>query len=153
MKIIVFILVLLIPSTATAEWTQEDANMIAQVIWGEAKGIESTTQKAAIAWTILNRVDDKRFSETGTIQEVITRINQFTYHPHNPVEEEFVEIAIDVLNRWEREKNGEEDVGRILPPEYCFFGRLNSQEHVFRTTGAPKSENNWRWEIESPYDD
>lgn len=38
---------------------QEEIEMLAKLIWGEARGVESTTEKAAVAWCVLNRVDSK----------------------------------------------------------------------------------------------
>ena len=45
-------------SAATQRYTDTDAKMIARVIWGEARGIKSQTERACIAWTILNRCDN-----------------------------------------------------------------------------------------------
>ena len=38
--------------------------IIAQLIWGEARGVQSTTEQAAVAWCVLNRVDDPQFPDT-----------------------------------------------------------------------------------------
>ena len=94
--------------------------MLAQVVWGEARGIPDKTQQACVIWCVLNRVDHPAYP--NTIEEVLTQPNQFHGYDMNfPATEELKELARDVLIRWNREKNGETDVGRCLPQEYLFF--------------------------------
>ena len=52
---------------------------------------------------------------------MITQAGQFYgYSPENPVWSDLYALAWDVLDRWEKEKAGEES-GRNLGPEYLFF--------------------------------
>ena len=51
-------------------YTREDAEVIAKVIWGEARGCDAT-QQAAVAWCILNRVDSADFP--NSISEVVNQ--------------------------------------------------------------------------------
>lgn len=99
---------------------KKDAEMIAKLIWGEARGVGTTEEKAAVAWCVLNRVDAVGFPDT--IEEVITQKRQFVgYNEIFPVDDDLYLIACDVLSRWYLEKDGEEDVGRVLPKDYLFF--------------------------------
>lgn len=98
---------------------EKEVEMLAKTIWGEARGVESITEKAAVAWCILNRVDTKGYACGGDIEYVLTFPGQFVgYDEDNPVTNECKEIAADVLTRWAAEKAGIEDVGRVLPKEY-----------------------------------
>lgn len=92
---------------------------LAKVAWGEARG-ESITQQAAVMWTVLNRVDDPRFPDT--VYAVASQPSQFTaYSRSNPVDDDILKLADDVLERWYAEKDGWKDVGRVLPEGYCYF--------------------------------
>lgn len=129
--------------------SMDDAQMMARCLWGECRGMESTMEKAAVAWCILNRVDDDRWPDT--IQEVIGQPNQFTgYKASNPVDEDLLIISMDVITRWYLEKDGQAEVGRVLPREYCFFVGRNG--HNYFGYEWPVSET-WDWSAEDPYAD
>lgn len=125
----------------------DEAKMMAKCLWGECRGIESTMERAAVAWTILNRVDDARYPDT--IPEVIGQANQFTgYKWDNPVDDELLDLSMDVICRWYREKDGEENVGRVLPSNYVYFAGRNGRNYFGDTwpiTGT------WDWSLEDPY--
>lgn len=133
--------------THTYTHTHTDT-MLAQLIYGEARGC-STTEQAAVVWNVLNRVDSPEFPDT--IEGVVLQRNAYAgYKPHYPVKDEFVVLSRDVLTRWEREKTLGGDQGRVLPKEYVFFhgdGRVNWFRTEFRHTGAY-----WSWQLESPYE-
>lgn len=141
--------VLLIPSMAyAAEPLDPDAVLIAQTIYAESRGVDGTDHKAAVAWCILNRVDDPRWGDS--IREVVTQRHQFAWDADAPVTDELLALAQDVLLRWELEKLGVGDVGRVLPREYVYFagdGRVNH----FRT--EYEGGECWDWTIESPYEE
>lgn len=119
---------------------EADVEMLAKTIWGEARGVESTTEKAAVAWCILNRVDGKEYACGGDIEYVVTFPGQFVgYAEDNPVTTECKEIAADVLTRWAAEKAGVEDVGRVLPKTYIFM-RGDGKRNYF--TDAPRITRN-----------
>lgn len=63
---------------------------------------------------------------------------------------ELEELAADVLTRYHAERDGEENVGRVLPPEYCFFTGDGKHNHF--TIGWQDTET-WGWTLESPYED
>ena len=123
----------------------ETAELIGRVIWGEAGGIKSKTERAAVAWCILNRADVWNKS----VEEVIAAPNQFQgYRKSGECPQEHVNLAIDVLTRWTREKNGEEPVGRVLPVEYLYF--IGDGSHNYFTEEY-RDGLFWQWSLTSPY--
>lgn len=132
-----------------ALYTDADAQYIAKTIWGEARGC-SKMEQAAVAWCILNRVDNENPYFPDTISGVVKQPSQFTgYCGRNPVDDELLELANDVLARWEQEKNGETDVGRVLPERYLYFGG-NGRHNRFRTQSG--WDDVWDWSCENPYE-
>ena len=132
---------------------EKDINMLAKTIWNEARGIESKMEKAAVCWCILNRVDSDEydFKDMKTIKDVVTAPNQFMgYDKNNPLIDELVDIAEDVLIRWHMEKDGVMEVGRVLPAEYThFYG--DGERNWFRTDW--RSKEFWDWSWDSPYEE
>ena len=129
---------------------EADVELLAKTIWGEARGVKSITEKAAVAWCILNRVDAKGYACGGDIEYVLTFPGQFVgYDEDNPVTTECKEIAADVLARWAAEKAGHEDVGRVLPKEYTYFTGDGKRNYF---TDEWKGGNTWDWSLPSPYE-
>ena len=136
------------PSATPFVPDEAEVIMLAKLIYAEARGIPSTAEKAAVVWCVLNRVDDERWPDT--IYEVLTQKDQFAYFPDCTLTDEFMNIAADVLTRWEREKAGAVNIGRVLPAGYCFFmgdGRHNN------FTIEWKAGATWDWSAENPYTD
>ncbi len=131
------------------EIAREDVEMLAKLIWGEARGVPSTEQKAAVVWCVLNRVDSPLYPDN--IKAVVTQKYQFDgYDESYPLTDEFLKIAEDVLVRWHQEKAGAIDVGRVLPKEYLYFvgdGVLNYFSKEW------KSQDHYDWSLPSPYED
>lgn len=126
------------------EYEQEIVDMIAKTVWGEARGC-GDTQKAAVVWCILNRVDSERFP--NDIVSVITEKGQFEgYDESYPVEEDIVKLVKDVLCRYKNEKNGTfvGSSGRVLQKEYLFF-RAKDGVNVFRTGNSTTDYWDWSW--------
>lgn len=125
---------------------------LAKTVYGEARGC-SLEQQAAVIWCILNRVD-AGYSKTGNVQRdiinVITQPNAFHgYISSHPVRDDIRQLVVDVLERYEREKAGEINVGRILPKEYLWFGSAGNNTNRFRD--AYTNGHIWDWSLESPY--
>ena len=129
---------------------KDEIPYIARTVWGEARGC-SKTEQAAVIWCILNRVDSSIRYMPDNIIDVVTQKHQFLgYVKTFPVTEKIRELVIDVLTRWEMEKAGVENVGRVLPPEYMWFhgdGRHNHFRDSYR------GGNRWDWSLDSPYED
>ena len=56
-------------------YTEHDVELLAKTLYGEARGIPSVDEKAAVIWCILNRVDDHRWPDS--IEGVVTQPGQF----------------------------------------------------------------------------
>lgn len=127
---------------AKAEFLQSyhnEAVMIAKVMYCEAKGISSKRELSMIAWTILNRFDNGGFG--STIPDIITARNQFAYRSSVPTVNQcgidLLALAEDVLLRWQAEREGQTDVGRTLPKNYCFYWG-DGHHNYFRTSDRGK---------------
>lgn len=137
-------------------YTEDDVIAAAKMVWGEAGAvpdikngnvvISTKCQQAATIWTALNRYDMGGFN---SIKAVIA--NPGAYHAYfesNPATDELVELARDVLDRWNREKNGETDVGRVLPADYIYF-HGDGTHNYFRNEFEGGTR--WTWDYGDPY--
>lgn len=126
------------------EVNARDAELIAQTLYGEYRGYDKL-QQAGVVWCILNRCD--YYGES--VKAIVTAPNQFHgYDAGNPIEPYLYDMAVDVLTRWEKEKLGEENVGRVLPKEFMWFAGTGT-ENIFRD--AYYRGQTWDWSLESPY--
>lgn len=126
-------------------YSDEDAAILAKIIYSEGGSIPSDTEKACLVWCVLNRVDA---GYGDTIAAVATAPAQFGYRAQNPVRDDLLKISLDVLERWQKEKNGETDVGRVLPKDYMWYcgdGKHNNFRNSY--TGGTK----WDYSLVSPY--
>ena len=130
-------------------YTEADVEMLARLIYTEARGVKSKTEQAAVVWVVLNRLDNPNRLQK-TIAEVVCAPYQFDYRPWAPVTDEFKALAADVLERWQAEKSGVEDVGRVLPPEYQYFEGWGGRNWF---SAKWKSQEYWGWGLASPYED
>lgn len=130
-----------VPKLATAH----DIDLIARTIWGEAEGVRSRAEQAAVGWCILNRVD----SSGDSIESVVLAPHQFYCRTwDDTVPSYFTELAEDVVHRWEREHAGYTDVGRTLPAGYLFFVGDGERNHF---TIEWQGTNYWDWSLPDPY--
>lgn len=122
-------------------------NALSKMGFGEAGGC-SKTEIAATFWNVLNRYDA---GYAKSIYGVVTAAGQYHgYKEHHPVKEEIRDLCIDVVARWISEKEGQENVGRILPSDYYWFfgdGRHNHYRNQYR------SNVRWDWSLPTPYKD
>ena len=126
------------------------AEYIAKTVYGEA-GVCCTTEQAAVVWCILNRVDSTDPYYPDDIIAVITQPGQFHgYKDEHPVKPELYELALDVIERWQREKDGEPDTGRVLPADYLFFSG-DGIRNYFRKDW--RGGTTWDWSLPSPYEE
>ena len=123
-----------------------EIEMIAKVLYREARGITDKAQVAAVGWCILNRVDSPNYS--NSIIEVITSPAQFAWYENTYIEPELLWLAEDIVYRWLLEKEGVKDSGRTLPQGYFFFegdGQYNYFRQYYDSTEI------WDWSLPSPY--
>lgn len=134
------------PEVTPQPWTDEEVIVLAKMLWGEARGVSSDTEKAACVWCTLNRVDHGY----GDIITVVTTLKQFVgYNEENPVDDDLITLCIDVLSRWYAEKDGQVEVGRVLPADYLWFSGDGERNH-FRN--AYRGGDRWDWSLPSPYE-
>lgn len=133
---------------AEANVTQRDIQLCARLVWGEARGIKSKAEQAAVIWCALNRLDAGGFG--NSLYEVVTAPHQFTgYRSSNPITDELSGLAADVLLRYNLEKAGGNDVGRTLPKDCLFFAGKGGR-NWFRKTYRGSAER-WDWSLPDPY--
>lgn len=130
-------------------FTELDVAMLARVAYCESRGIESQTEIACVMWTILNRVDA---GYASTISEVVMAPRQFAYDENAPTTSDYgydlLQLAEDVLGRWEEEKTTGITDGRVLPPDF-FWYHGDGKHNWFRSEFRAKTY--WEYEFESPY--
>lgn len=135
------------PEVTPQPWTDEEVIVLAKMLWGEARGVNSDAEKAACVWCVLNRVDHGY----GDIITVVTTPEQFVgYNAKNPIDDDLITLCIDVLSRWYAEREGQVEVGRVLPADYLWFSGDSKRNH-FRN--AYRGGTVWDWSLPSPYED
>lgn len=135
------------PTPEVKYYTEDEVVMVAKVLYDECRGIASDTEKACVVWTICNRVDAGYGS---TITHVITASGQFAYRYYAPVWDELYALAENVLMRWNHEKNGVLNVGRVLPKDYMWYSGDGRHNHFRNHYNAAYGY--WDYSIESPYE-
>ncbi len=126
------------PISDNFEYTDAEVKMLAMLIWGEARGVQSYDEQAAVAWCVLNRVDSPEFPDS--IVTVILQNGAFTgYNITNPVEQEFYDMAESVLELYSFEQKYGNDAGRVLPKEYVYFHGAGT-ENLFRINYVDNGE-------------
>lgn len=135
--------------TEVMYYTENEVVMMAKVLYRECRGIPSDTEKACVAWSVCNRVDSDDFSGS-TITEIITAPNQFAYSYDTPVWDELYDLALDVLTRWNSERNGEVSVGRVLPEDYTYY--TGDGVHNYFRNQYKGNYSIWNYSLPSPYE-
>ena len=122
--------------------------LLAKTAHAEARGEKSITEIAGVMWSIMNRYD----AGQGTIKNIVKR--QYAYYSSAKTVSDYgydlEALAEDVLIRWNKEKNGMADVGRILPSDYIYFGgdgKRNYFRNTYKVTGRY-----WGFSLPSPYE-
>lgn len=142
---------------AARMYTDDDAVALAQMAYGESRGvlplaldgksISPAYQQACSMWVALNRFDAG--FEGESIAEIVAAPRQFHgYDSEHPISEELLALAYDVLERWQEEKNGAADVGRVLPAEYLFFTGNGDHNNFTVEYGTGIY---YTWELPDPY--
>ena len=106
--------------TPVPEWSPatEDVEAIARTLYGECRGVESETEKEAVVWVIMNRIDA---GYADTVLGIVSAPGQFAgYDPGHPLWTDLVNIAERVLRMHHAEQMGIA-VERVLPREYLWF--------------------------------
>ncbi len=131
-------------------FSEEEVVMMAQLIHAEAGGVYPLNRRAAVAWTVCNRINNGYSSYCTSIEGTIKEPGQFAWHKGCKYTDLDYRIAKDVLTRWSNEIiTGKPDEGRILPSKYMFFWGDGSQNHFNDGKG-----NYWDYSVSyDPYAD
>ena len=121
--------------------------MATKVMVAEAGGVYPLSHRAAVVWCILNRVD----ATGSSISSIITAPHQFAWFPSKSYSQEQYDLVKDIFTRWLLEKEGFENVGRVLPKEYKWFHGDGYQNHFRNAYSGGYTI--WDWSFPSPYDD
>ena len=136
-------------ATEVMYYTEDEVIMLAKVLQRECGGLPSVTEQACVAWTICNRVDSDEF-DGDTVTEIVTARYQFAYYYDTPVTDELYNLALDVLSRWNAERNGEVSVGRVLPKDYTYF--TGDGVHNYFRNSYKGNYSIWDYNLPSPYE-
>lgn len=137
------------PTTTTIVSTnikETDVIILAKILYSECDVVRSETERACVIWTILNRVDKNHTS----IEYEVTKPHQFAWNSKAPVQDNHVNLARDVLQRWYAEKETGENCGRVLPKDYCFFYGDGRHNHFYKDW--EKKNITWDYSLPSPYE-
>lgn len=126
---------------------ETEMDMLAQLVYAEARGVNSKAEQAAVMWCVLNRYDAGYWGDS--IPRIIKSRSQFAYSSGLPVKDGFRDLAQDVIIRWLLEKRGITEVGRVLPSNYCYFAGRNG--HNWFRKGY-RSDDYWDWSLPDPYE-
>jgi len=127
-------------------YSDRDAVDIAKVLYKECRGVPSKTEQACVAWTILNRVD----LHSSTVYSIVRSPGQYAFSESTIVDDTLLSLAYDVLERWSMEKDGVDNVGRVLPKDYTYFNGKNGR-NWFRNSYSG-SYSIWDYSLPSPYE-
>ena len=128
-------------------YDEEIIKKLARTIYGEARrSIIPEHERAAVVWSILNRIDNENF---GNSFDSVLTIGQFHGLKASNTTQ-FYYLAEDILIRWTLEKLGVEKVGRTLPLRFLFFAEHNKAN---RFRSEYRSRDYWEWLLPSPYTD
>lgn len=125
-----------------------DITRLAKMAWGEGRGVKRTMHKAALFWCVFNRVDDPRWPDT--VEEVCIPETFHGYSPDNPIDSDLYDLAHDVYIRWQLEKLGDPDPGRVLPDDFFYFWGDGEENHFTKTYGGGPE---WDWSLPDPYEE
>ncbi len=119
------------------------AEALAKMMYGE--GGANMEEHAATSWVVINRVE----AGYGSLLHVLSTKGQFVgYRKSNPVTPLLHALAVDILIRWDMERCGYQNVGRVLPKNYLWFSGSNGH-NWFRDRF--KGGTVWNFSWDSPY--
>ena len=133
-------------SQTTNLFTDGEMEMMAKVLYAEARGVESKMEQAAVVWVILNRLDTGAWGHT--IEDVVTYPNAVAYYESTPVNPTMMDIVIGVTTTYSKEKQGLPVVGRVIPKDYLYFTGDGERNHFTREWGSSEE---WDWSLPNPY--
>lgn len=146
---------------ATTAALRADAVILAHCIRGEAGIVGSRTRAIAVAELVLNQIDynEHEFAAITSVKAaVLDRPANFSGYKLSinspvPLEQVYIDLAIEVMARREMERQGWEWSGRVLPAEYVFqMADTAEKENYFQTyDNYHDLEKSWTWDEPTPY--
>lgn len=145
----------------SGSFTRQDVEDMGRAIWGEAGGISSKTERAAVGWVILNQVDSNAngMRNYHNVQDVLAKKTNIQGYwakiNAGEVPEQYLSLAYDILCRYYAEKDGWTNVGRIIPSDYLYW--MGDGHRNYFTIGYHSGsmnycyDNAWDWSLASPY--
>lgn len=126
-------------------FSDDEVIMMAQLIDIEAGGVFPLYRRAAVGWTVTNRLDSGLYDQSS-IGGIIAQEGQYAWYAGRSYDSVNYEIALDVLTRWADERiSGEQDLGRVLPKEFMSFYGDGEQNYFYDREGN-------FWDFEVKYD-
>ena len=150
---------------AKASVDMADARILALSIQGEAALAQTTAEKAAVAWVMLNALECNEYGlaavhSVADIVENPAAIQGYTSLKKrgDEPEAEYLELAIDVLARYAMERAGWEWTGRVIPSTYHWWMgdgyRTNYFCDVYHGGSLTTAKAHaWDWSLPDPYED
>lgn len=132
-----------LPAGYVPYYNPVSAEALAKMMYGE--GGANLDEHAATCWVAINRVN----AGYGSLLHVLSAPGQFVgYRQKNPVTPLLYDLAKDVLIRWDMERCGYTDVGRVLPGDYKWFTGSKGHNWVRNKFSGGKY---WDFSWPSPY--
>lgn len=98
----------------------------------------------------MEKISRKRIIRVVSASAIIVVTLMFGINESTTVDDSLLDLASDVLWRWNSEKNGEAEVGRVLPKEYTYFAGRGG--HNYFRNGFDGEYSIWDYSLESPYE-
>lgn len=127
--------------------TEDQAIMMAKIIYLYAHGVSSQTKQACVGWAVMNSVD-----ASGSNATVGTVASNFHYDSSVPTTDNFgrdlLPLARDIIFRWKAGKAGVTNNGRVLPSKFMY---VTSDGVNIKFNTELGSGDTWDYSYGSPY--
>lgn len=123
--------------------TEDQAVILAKIMYLYAHGVASQTQQAAVGWAVMNSIDD-----SGAGVNIGSIAPNFHYDASKPTRDDFgrdlMPLARDVIFRWKAGRAGVQDNGRVLPNGYDYVSSTGNTVSFSTTPGGYGWGFSWR---------
>ncbi|MBR3252653.1 hypothetical protein IKF84_01095 [Candidatus Saccharibacteria bacterium] len=127
--------------------TENQAVILAKIIYLYSHGVPSVTSQACVGWTVMNSID-----ASGGGVDIGTIAPNFHYDASLPTTDDFgrdlLPLARDVIFRWKAGRAGVTNNGRVLPGGYYYATSTGS---AVTFTTAPGGGTTWNYSYTTPY--
>ncbi|MBQ3293008.1 hypothetical protein IJG93_01710 [Candidatus Saccharibacteria bacterium] len=127
--------------------TENQAVILAKIIYLYGHGVSSVTSQACVGWTVMNSID-----ASGGGVDIGTIAPNFHYDASLPTTDDFgrdlLPLARDIILRWKAGRAGIANNGRVLPSGYLYATSTGS---AVTFTTAPNGGSIWNYSYTTPY--